>query len=134
MSSNGTFVLTTSGESNKLVHREFEEKIAAYLAVNPPLRMNRLYPSKKAIGELPRYFDNIVWVPQHSEMVFKNLEDAEDYYASISTMQDQFDPIPDATKFLEAINAVVRPQVEESIRRTGEFVDIIEQDAFICWR
>lgn len=133
MSPDGTFVLTTSGESNKLQHRGFEEKIAAYLNVQPPLRMNRAYTSQRAVKELPRHFSNVVCLPQHSEMVFKSVEEAEDYYGSISTMQDQFDPIPNAAKFTEAINVVVRPVVEETIRQTGEFVDTIEQDAFICW-
>ncbi|OVE79904.1 hypothetical protein BVY01_01290 [bacterium I07] len=129
----GFFVLTTSGYFNKPEHRKFEDRIAHFLGITSPPLMNASYTAQRAAIELPKWFNHIEPIWQDGTMVFKSTEEAEDYYLSIVTMQDQFNPIPNIGALRQAIDMVVRKEVEESIALTGDFRDPIELAGFICW-
>lgn len=127
----GTLVVATSGVHNKVWHRQFEQRIARYLGIIPPPIFSEPFNADRAEELLQEKFSIDRHVVQDTEMHITT-ETLGDYEASLNTMKDSFVPIPRGREWMNAIGAVVMPEITASIERVGHFSDHIERHYYIC--
>lgn len=127
----GVFVLTTSGDSNKNVHRLFEEEIAAALDVHPPAHMNSGFTTEKALLTLPEYFKHVFVLRQEDAMIVDSDIKIEAYINSIDSLYELFSPVPNRSLFSKKL-AEIRRKISFDVKYRGEFRDHISRSVFVA--
>lgn len=125
----GRLALATSGRFNKFRHRIFEDEMARYASLNPPIRMNKSFDTDMAEAVLPDYFA-VEHHKVHDELEFSS-KTSPVYLSSLRSMFNLFEPAPSPQLNL-ALKEVVQPQIEQEIAQRGSFQDLMAQDFFIC--
>ncbi len=132
----GRFVLATSGDFNKVRHREFEARIAHSLQVQKPPYMNDGYDTESAMADLPSQFRYVLHYQQHSLMVIDKEYKLQVYMASMRSLRDQYDPPLTAATAdrlaVEAAEQQVEGMIRNEIRERGRYLDYVMRDFFIC--
>jgi SAM-dependent methyltransferase len=136
----GKLVIATSGPTNKIKHRQFEQRIADFLAkewgrpVNPPTRFAAPFDTVVAEKLLPEYFDIKSHRAHRSKLRIKDEEGVFVYLRSLLSMKDSFRPIPHGSEVERAIGHKVLPEIFEDIAdpKRGHFSDSIDRHYYIC--
>jgi ubiquinone/menaquinone biosynthesis C-methylase UbiE len=129
----GIFVMATSGEDNKPQHRLLENKIADYLGVIAPERMNSSFTTEKAATEIPKHFKHTYIFKQETPMLISDSDRLEKYLDSIWSLRDQFRPVPSIEEFQNGIAKAAIPYILRSIKpNNGVFSDHISRSVIIA--
>jgi SAM-dependent methyltransferase len=137
----GRIVIATSGVTNKLGHRAFELDIAHWLSKNantglvaPPVHMNQGFNSLKAQELLSEFFkvDSMLPADFEPQTIHVTQQSANIYYDSLWSLKSEFKPYVSTKLFGEAMDAVVKPEVEQAIQRDGSYQDWVQRNIFFC--
>lgn len=128
----GVFVLTTSGDNNKYIHRQFEEIIArAFKDTTPPPHMNSGFTTEKAKVIMPQHFKHVYMLEQHDVMVIDTDAKVEMYINSLRTLRELFSPVPSEDDYEIELDTIKRT-INEIRVRDGKFCDIISRSIFVA--
>lgn len=142
----GLFAVSTSGWDNKIMHRVLEQRIATLVNLRkPPVFASKFSVNgdNRAADILEKHFEIVDdSVVQNCDAYFAEVgEDWEftDYEMSLSTMINsyissegsEYVSIP-PRKFVEMLDRVVRPYMQNDIDQNGYFADHVHRQLFIC--
>lgn len=105
--------------------------------IKPPRHMNAVFDSRIAQVTLPIIFNVYKHFPPSDGMLpFRWIEitpeTADVYYWSHFTMLSSYNPPPPIGLLREAVDAVVKPELEAAFAANGIFRDIAQRDIFFC--
>lgn len=133
---NGRLVVTTSGISNKTLHRMHERLIARYMTqpstgvFAPPRAMNTDFVSESAAIEM-RNFRTVFNYEYHDHITLDRPEALSAYELSLKSMYDQFHPLPPRKLFNSAVGAVMF-DIEQAAERGRPYRETIQRQILVC--
>ncbi len=127
----GVVVVATSGAQNKRKHRQMEADIAAFTGAQRPERFSQTFDVDVAQRLLPEYFSNVQHIPHQTEMVITE-ERVGDYYYSLVSMLEDFQPAVRGLQRVAAMQHCVTQPVHAALERDGAFYDTIDRHFFVC--
>lgn len=131
----GDVVITTSSKWNKQRRHYFQQRIAEYLqpsGISPPDRFTKHFDTDIADQLLPQYFSGGEKGQYIDKLIIEDEEAVEAYINGLHSLKNSFCPPPAASQWQEAIEACVRPEIEQEIEARGQFVDNLQQNFYIC--
>ena len=135
----GTVAISTSGKSNKSQHRYFESQISEFTGLAKPPIFTRSFDIDTAHDVLPRWFDTVTFIPQHTRMLITPGSAFVDYIGSLLTVNNSItrnlsekETVSIRDLWKAGVDAVATPQIEHEIAMNGVFVDYIDRGLFIC--
>lgn len=128
----GTVMIATSGDNNKVKHRDFEIDIINFLRVFPTRPYSAHFDSDVAEITLPLFFDTVEELEPQAGDVVVTEETLPVYLRSLETIREDFIIEVSDERWARAIGAVVLPTIMADIEANGEFRDSIERHLYIC--
>ncbi|MEO7364138.1 MAG: class I SAM-dependent methyltransferase [Candidatus Saccharimonadales bacterium] len=128
----GVLVCATSGKNNKFQHRRLESEVASYLGIQPPSVMNASFTTESSGSELAADFEHVYEHSQHALFSSNTREKIEVYLASLRSLRDQFEPIPESQDFETALIEKVLPQLTAEDQYGSTFTDTVHRSIFFA--
>lgn len=133
----GRIAISTSGNFNKPRHRQFEREVSESISNNtgkefkPSPIFTKRFNNEIALKLLTKHFELQHTQEQVTSMEVHNESEYQIYELSMWSYLDSMKPRPQITEWREAMNLIVRKQIEKEIASNGVFEDPVERYLFI---
>lgn len=129
----GTVIISTSGENNKMLHRAFEKAIAKSIGAEPPTMFCSGFTSEYASAILPKFFTINKKIDHITEMEITTRQQIYDYIGSLSSMRTAFNPAPASKQYNEILKGLQDKLINANNENSKfKLIDSIDRTYYIC--